>query len=598
MKSNIVKILLLIFTLTLSLSVFSACGGHTHDYSISNFDNENHWYECSCGEKAYVEAHSGGSATCAKKATCKVCNNAYGETIAHNYKSVVTPPTCTEKGYTTYTCSCGDVYKDSYVDALGHDYKEIVIDPTCTQMGYTQYVCDCGDSYVDENSYVDAKYHDYSDWTASPDGAIYKVCSRDDTHKLYKKAENELAVLYSAHERRLDFTTLKRALNEQGVDIYSNNDIEGYIVNGERVERLELKVNISNVEGGFVDNYGRDRTVAIPQTVTVIVRGQEYLLDTVYAYSKIIDEAKDLKYFTMTGTRRRNELDGYYIVTKNIDASQLELDAHVFESVNVYPGNGYNADVGFRGVLDGQGYTIDGLTLKSCGLFGNANAPIIKNIAFTNVNLTGYYPTLFAMTFSRGKNPDNSFNGYEGLLKNVYVSVNSTEKGSASRVGLLVNNVLPAATKLENVVVEYLNVSKDIQTHIDGGKNFYMFGSSTYSMAGSVETYSNCFAISTAPILQHSRNDKPMPGFAENQVEFTLGKAQYGYKVDSVGTILDNQVKTILEKYNIHLSVDHVLVGVRAYDNYQEMANANNDYSSFSTDYWSIENGVPVWKTI
>lgn len=41
----------------------------------------------------------------------------------HNYVPNVTDPTCTEKGYTTYTCTCGDSYVDSYVDALGHDYS-------------------------------------------------------------------------------------------------------------------------------------------------------------------------------------------------------------------------------------------------------------------------------------------------------------------------------------------------------------------------------------------------------------------------------------------------------------------------------------------
>ena len=46
-------------------------------------------------------------------------------THTHKYTSSVVAPTCTEKGYTTYTCSgCGNVYQDNYVDALGHDYGE------------------------------------------------------------------------------------------------------------------------------------------------------------------------------------------------------------------------------------------------------------------------------------------------------------------------------------------------------------------------------------------------------------------------------------------------------------------------------------------
>ena len=607
MKFKIVKILLLVFSLTLGLGVFSACG-HTHDYLTPNFDGENHWYECSCGEKAYVEAHSGGSATCAKKATCKVCNNTYGETIAHKYTDTITEPTCVDKGFTTHTCSvCGDSYIDNYVDALGHTYKEVVIESSCGVQGYTKYVCDCGHSYIDETSYQDPFYHDYSDWIEGEDGTIYKVCSRDESHKLYKKVEDELAVLYSVQDKKLDLPSLKRALNEQGGDIYSLDEIEGYVVNGESKNKLELKCIISNTDGGYINNYGRDRMVAIPQTVTVIVRGHEYVLDSVYAYTRIIDEASDLRCFTMTGTRRRNEVDGYFILTKNIYAGDYEIKPHVYEdsvdgeNKRPYPGNGYGVDVGFRGILDGQGYTIDGLTLKSCGLFGNANAPIIKNIAFTNVSLTGYYPALFAMTFSRGKNHDNSFNGYEGLLQNVYVSINSTEKGSAERIGLLVNSCLPAATRVENVVVDYLNVTRDIENFINKPYNFYMLGSSTYSMANSTDSYVNCFAISTAPLLQYKRGDTILPGFGENQVEFTLAKTTYSYKVDTVGAILDNKVKTILSRYATELKVDHVLVGLRAYDTYEAMAldaEANAEIlATFDSAYWTVSNGVPVWKT-
>ena len=41
----------------------------------------------------------------------------------HLYTATVTAPTCTEKGYTTYNCECGDRYIDTYVDALGHSYE-------------------------------------------------------------------------------------------------------------------------------------------------------------------------------------------------------------------------------------------------------------------------------------------------------------------------------------------------------------------------------------------------------------------------------------------------------------------------------------------
>ena len=61
----------------------------------------------------------------------------------HSYKDVVTAPTCTEKGYTTHTCSCGDSYVDTYVDALGHvwDSGKVTKQPTATETGVRTYTC-------------------------------------------------------------------------------------------------------------------------------------------------------------------------------------------------------------------------------------------------------------------------------------------------------------------------------------------------------------------------------------------------------------------------------------------------------------------------
>ena len=128
------------------------------------------------------------------------------EAHEHSYTAVVTAPTCTEKGYTTHTCACGDSYVDTYVDALGHawdkgkvtkeptetetgvktfvctrcgetktevipalshehSYKAVVTDPTCTAKGYTTHTCACGDSYVD--TYVDALGHAWDNGTVT-----------------------------------------------------------------------------------------------------------------------------------------------------------------------------------------------------------------------------------------------------------------------------------------------------------------------------------------------------------------------------------------------------------------------------------------------
>ena len=88
--------------------------------------------------------------------------------IAHSYEAVVTAPTCTEGGFTTYTCTvCGDSYVDDETDALGHNYEATVTAPTCTEGGFTTYTCTvCDDSYVDD--YTDVIAHSYEAVVTAP----------------------------------------------------------------------------------------------------------------------------------------------------------------------------------------------------------------------------------------------------------------------------------------------------------------------------------------------------------------------------------------------------------------------------------------------
>ena len=65
----------------------------------------------------------------------------------HSYEAVITAPTCTEGGYTTYTCACGDTYVADETKALGHNDGPVVVEnekpSTCTEGGYYDAVCYC-----------------------------------------------------------------------------------------------------------------------------------------------------------------------------------------------------------------------------------------------------------------------------------------------------------------------------------------------------------------------------------------------------------------------------------------------------------------------
>lgn len=121
-----------------------------------------------------------------RQRTCTRCNETQTEELpviehVHQYVTSVTAPTCTEQGYTTYTCRCGDSHQDDFVDALKHAYTTEKIPATCTEQGYTIYTCSrCEDSYKAE--YTDALGHDYvaevTEPTCGEKGYTTHACSR------------------------------------------------------------------------------------------------------------------------------------------------------------------------------------------------------------------------------------------------------------------------------------------------------------------------------------------------------------------------------------------------------------------------------------
>ena len=101
----------------------------------------------------FVDAMRGDDAVYSSDITISGMGFSYVEPHTHSYEEVVTNPTCTEGGYTTYTCECGDTYTGNETEAHGHDYDHVVTAPTCTAAGYTTHTCVyCDDSYKDSET--------------------------------------------------------------------------------------------------------------------------------------------------------------------------------------------------------------------------------------------------------------------------------------------------------------------------------------------------------------------------------------------------------------------------------------------------------------
>lgn len=155
------------------------CHEHSHALAWSN-NATYHWHQCTdeacpvkdepqaqdgcalhewengkCRVCGYICKHTGGTATCTKKAVCTECGIEYGEVDSKNHDILhhaAQAPTCTKNGYEAYwKCSkCAKLFSDEAgtdeisksveINANGHDLKKVEKKaPTCTEIGWEAY---------------------------------------------------------------------------------------------------------------------------------------------------------------------------------------------------------------------------------------------------------------------------------------------------------------------------------------------------------------------------------------------------------------------------------------------------------------------------
>ena len=126
------------------------------------------------------------------------CNSSSGADHQHDLSAVAkVEATCTESGMEGYyTCSdCDKLFADAegsveieapkVIEASGHDYKKTVYPNSCTEAGYTKYTCfDCDYSYnadeVAEKGHTFTNYAPNNDATCETDGTKTAKCDNCD----------------------------------------------------------------------------------------------------------------------------------------------------------------------------------------------------------------------------------------------------------------------------------------------------------------------------------------------------------------------------------------------------------------------------------
>ena len=139
----------------------------------------------------YITAPEGATALNVPMGSASSEWEIYILTLPHDYEITVTPPTCSEKGYTTYTCTlCGEGYVDDYVPAKGHsEVIDKAVAATCTEGGLTEgkHCSVCGEVLVAQQV-IPATGHSWNDGvvtkaaTCTESGVKTYTCRNDANH--------------------------------------------------------------------------------------------------------------------------------------------------------------------------------------------------------------------------------------------------------------------------------------------------------------------------------------------------------------------------------------------------------------------------------
>ena len=171
---------------------------------------------------------------------CTVCHEVLNTevipTLSHEceYTQKVTAPTCTEKGYTTYTCECGDSYVDNYVDAKGHtEVTDQAVAATCTTTGLTEgkHCSVCNTVTVAQTEVAKSAHTPGAEATCSAP-QICTVCKTElnpatGNHNFVSGkcvcGLFEITLTFDANkENRTEFSTTKQVWEQNGITVTNN----------------------------------------------------------------------------------------------------------------------------------------------------------------------------------------------------------------------------------------------------------------------------------------------------------------------------------------------------------------------------------------
>ena len=227
----------------------------------------------------------------------------------HIYNSVVTYPDCTEQGYTTYTCTCGDSYIADYVESSGHQY----INNVCVV---------CGEHKPETRKTISILGDSISTYSGYSNGAASAT-----TNSTIKNG----AVYYprSGFDITVESTWWHQAAQELGMDILVNNSWSGSCLLNTR----------SGTVGAYIDRCVQlhddtgDNAGQKPDIIAIFLGTNDY-----YTYPSTLGSYESIGFDTLiTQTESgyvyatpTTSMEAYAVILHKISQSYPESEVYCF----------------------------------------------------------------------------------------------------------------------------------------------------------------------------------------------------------------------------------------------------------------------------
>ncbi len=356
-------------------------------------------------------------------------------------------------------------------------------------------------------------------------------------------------------------------VDENGIDVLATEFGGANAVVSANQTDKELDVSTGKILGVETTREGLTKTV-----ITVYGKKFGYTFN-VEGYTKVLRTANDLKALAIT--KSGMVLDGYFYLNNDIDLTE---DADFDHKINTTQWDAIYASSWFTGIFAGNGHVINGYAVfsdpRNNSFFGRVEGGIIKDVAFTNVQIMDGNSVLFACM--SGFNLDTYY-------QNIFVHI---KEGRAQ--GHLADRTSPyslfsdwnkSTLHLDNVVIYQQTASASTVSRVSGQ------GVGLFRRDRDVSYASMNGVFMITPVASNGRvvpiyQSSTQTIYAENI--FTDISDMKKVAIDGSGNpVLDTNGSRVFLHYP----------GIKQYESFQAMATAG--YSQVGN--WTISSGEPVW---